>query len=77
MTPSQVLNQVFGYQSFRPLQNDIVDAVVAGEHVLALMPTGGGKSLCYQVPALIRPGWLITVSTRFPTMLACRTTIAR
>ena len=62
MTPSQVLNQVFGYQSFRPLQNDIVDAVVAGEHVLALMPTGGGKSLCYQVPALIRPGCGVVIS---------------
>ena len=62
MTPLQVLNQVFGYQSFRPLQNDIVDAVVAGEHVLALMPTGGGKSLCYQVPALIRPGCGVVIS---------------
>jgi len=62
MTPHQVLNQVFGYQHFRPLQNDIVDAVIAGEHVLALMPTGGGKSLCYQVPALIRSGCGVVVS---------------
>ncbi len=62
MDPIQTLNQVFGYESFRPLQREIVDSVIAGEHVLALMPTGGGKSICYQVPALVRPGCGVVVS---------------
>ena len=62
MNPLDILNNVFGYQSFRPLQREIVDAVVAGEHALALMPTGGGKSLCYQVPAIMRRGCGVVVS---------------
>jgi ATP-dependent DNA helicase RecQ len=48
----EALSKVFGYEEFRPLQEEIIDAVSAGEDVLAVMPTGGGKSLCYQVPAL-------------------------
>ncbi len=53
---------MFGYESFRPGQEDIVDALIAGQHVLAVMPTGAGKSLCYQVPALVRGGLAIVVS---------------
>ena len=53
---------VFGFKSFRPPQREIIDAVIAGENALALMPTGGGKSLCYQVPALIRAGCAVVVS---------------
>ncbi|MFG1479081.1 DNA helicase RecQ [Xanthobacter sp. V4C-4] len=60
--PLQVLRQVFGYDAFRGRQKDIVDHVVAGGDALVLMPTGGGKSLCYQVPALVRPGTGIVVS---------------
>lgn len=60
--PEQVLHEVFGYESFRPLQGDIVREVVAGRDALVLMPTGGGKSLCYQVPALVRPGTAIVIS---------------
>lgn len=60
--PEQVLHEVFGYESFRPLQGDIVREVVNGGDALVLMPTGGGKSLCYQVPALVRPGTAIVVS---------------
>jgi ATP-dependent DNA helicase RecQ len=53
-TPQQVLHEVFGYPAFRGEQQQIVDHVVAGGDALVLMPTGGGKSLCYQVPAIVR-----------------------
>ncbi len=62
LDPQTVLRQVFGYEQFRPLQGDIIHEVVAGGNALVLMPTGGGKSLCYQVPALVRPGTAIVVS---------------
>ena len=55
-TPLAVLRRVFGYPSFRGQQQEIVEHVVAGGDALVLMPTGGGKSLCYQLPALLRPG---------------------
>ncbi len=58
----QILNDVFGYASFRGEQQAIVEHVVAGGDALVLMPTGGGKSLCYQIPALLRPGVGIVVS---------------
>ena len=61
-SPEQVLHQVFGYEQFRPLQGDVVAEVVAGRNALVLMPTGGGKSLCYQVPALVRPGTAVVIS---------------
>ncbi|AOY87681.1 ATP-dependent DNA helicase RecQ [Marinobacter salinus] len=60
--PEQVLHEVFGYETFRPLQGDIIREVVSGGDALVLMPTGGGKSLCYQVPALVRPGTAIVIS---------------
>ena len=56
------LQEKFGYQDFRLNQGDIIDALLAGRDVLTLMPTGGGKSLCYQIPALIRKGTAIVVS---------------
>ena len=63
MTASlSVLQSVFGYPAFRPLQESIVDQVVGGGDALVLMPTGGGKSLCYQVPSLVRPGCGIVIS---------------
>ncbi|WMS44077.1 DNA helicase RecQ [Acuticoccus sp. MNP-M23] len=58
----EILHDVFGFETFRPGQKEIVDAVAAGEEVLGVMPTGGGKSLCYQLPALMRPGVTIVVS---------------
>ena len=61
-TPLEILQNTFGYDTFRGLQQDIIDALVAGQDALVLMPTGGGKSLCYQIPALVRPGTGIVVS---------------
>ena len=63
-TPSleEILKRTFGYGSFRPLQRDIIDATLAGRDVFALLPTGGGKSLCFQLPALARPGLTVVVS---------------
>lgn len=60
--PRDILRHVFGYEAFRGRQGDIVDHVMTGGDALVLMPTGGGKSLCYQVPALARPGTGIIVS---------------
>ncbi len=56
------LREVFGYDSFRPLQAGIIEAALAGRDVFALLPTGGGKSLCYQLPALLRDGLTVVVS---------------
>ena len=60
--PVRVLRDVFGFSSFRGAQHEIVEHVVAGRDALVLMPTGGGKSLCYQVPAIVRPGTGIVIS---------------
>ncbi len=57
-----LLREVFGFDAFRPGQAEIVQAVAAGENVLAIMPTGGGKSLCFQLPALMRPGVTVVIS---------------
>jgi ATP-dependent DNA helicase RecQ len=61
-TPSQTLSQIFGYKDFRPYQQEIIETLIAGQDLFVLMPTGGGKSLCYQVPALHRPGVAVVVS---------------
>jgi ATP-dependent DNA helicase RecQ len=61
-TPLEILNTTFGYQSFRGRQQEIIEHVVGGGDCLVLMPTGGGKSLCYQIPALVRPGLGVVVS---------------
>ena len=57
-----ILSQYWGYDAFRPLQQEIIEAVLHGEDVLALLPTGGGKSLCYQVPALAQDGICLVIS---------------
>ena len=57
-----LLKDIFGFDAFRPGQGEIVEAVAAGENVLAIMPTGGGKSLCFQLPALVRPGVTVVIS---------------
>ncbi|MGL5400300.1 MAG: DEAD/DEAH box helicase, partial [Plesiomonas shigelloides] len=59
---AQVLRDVFGYQSFRPGQAAIIERALHGRDNLVIMPTGGGKSLCYQVPALLLPGLTLVIS---------------
>ena len=61
-TPEQILKDVFGYDRFRPGQTDVVDALLADQHTLTVMPTGSGKSLCFQIPALLKGGLTIVVS---------------
>lgn len=58
----EILQQFWGYDSFRPMQDDIIQSVIEGKDTLALLPTGGGKSLCFQVPALMKEGICIVVS---------------
>jgi ATP-dependent DNA helicase RecQ len=62
ITPDDILLQYWGYTAFRPLQRDIIGSVLSGNDTLALMPTGGGKSICYQVPALMSEGLCLVIS---------------
>ncbi|MDB5693140.1 MAG: recQ [Alphaproteobacteria bacterium] len=60
--PLQILRETFGFAAFRGVQEQVIDRVMAGKHTLAVMPTGAGKSLCYQVPAIARPGTALVIS---------------
>jgi ATP-dependent DNA helicase RecQ len=62
LNPLSILKQYWQYDSFRPLQQEIIDAVLAGKDTLALLPTGGGKSICFQVPAIAKDGLCLVVS---------------
>lgn len=61
-TPNKILREIFGFNTFRDHQQEIVEGLIRGEDAFVIMPTGGGKSLCYQIPALCRPGVGIVVS---------------
>ena len=61
-TAQEILKQYFGYDSFRPGQDELVQAILSGRDTLGIMPTGAGKSICYQVPALVLPGLTLVVS---------------
>jgi ATP-dependent DNA helicase RecQ len=56
------LRETFGFEGFRPAQREVIDLIMSGRNVLAVMPTGSGKSLCYQLPALAREGLTLVVS---------------
>ena len=62
MNPEKVLKKVYGYDEFRPGQKQVIDLVLKKQNVLAVMPTGAGKSLCYQVPALMNSGVTLVIS---------------
>ena len=62
MKATEILKTYFGYDSFREGQKVIIEAILSGEDALAIMPTGAGKSICYQVPALMLPGITLVVS---------------
>ena len=60
--PQELLKKYFGYEQFRPQQKQVIEQILSGADALVLMPTGGGKSLCFQIPALILPGTAIVIS---------------
>jgi len=62
MTPKEILKTYWGHDSFRPLQEEIINSILDGRDALAVLPTGGGKSICFQVPALSKPGCCLVIS---------------
>ena len=62
LTPEEILKEYWGFDTFRPLQREIIESILSGKDALALLPTGGGKSLCFQVPALVNDGICLVIS---------------
>ena len=62
MTPLEALKTYWGYDSFRPMQERIINEALSGRDILAIMPTGGGKSVCFQVPGMLKEGISIVVT---------------
>jgi ATP-dependent DNA helicase RecQ len=69
--PATILKETFGYEEFRPLQQEVIENVLARRDTLAVMPTGGGKSLCYQIPSLLFTGLTVVVSPLIALMKVC------
>ncbi|MEF2578043.1 MAG: DEAD/DEAH box helicase [Bacteroidales bacterium] len=61
-SPLDILKEYWGYSSFRPMQDKIVNAALAGKDVLAILPTGGGKSVCFQVPTMLKDGIALVIT---------------
>ena len=61
-TPQEALKVLFGYDAFRPGQESVIDSILSGKDVCAIMPTGAGKSVCYQIPAMLLPGITLVIS---------------
>ena len=62
MTKYEILERFYGYSRFRPGQEELIDGILAGRDAFGIMPTGGGKSVCYQIPAMLLPGITLVVS---------------
>ena len=62
MTPQQALNKYFGYSTFKPNQLEIINSILNGNNILAVLPTGAGKSICYQIPSLVSDNFSIIIS---------------
>ena len=76
MTAQEALKTYFGYDSFRPGQDTVVSALLSGRDALAIMPTGAGKSLCYQIPALLLPGLYVAMATYHQEMIPTKLLLA-
>ena len=61
-TPEEALKVLFGYDSFRPGQKEVIESILSGRDVFSVMPTGAGKSVCYQIPAMLLPGITLVIS---------------
>ena len=62
MGPRDVLKEYFGYDTFRTVQEDVISAILSGKDVMAIMPTGAGKSICFQIPAMLLPKGTVIIS---------------